>query len=376
MPGGAAFPIPAPREIQYKENRNEQTVDNYIELINKLKSLLPLECGDKLKALEEVIKYVGALLYGDDLHCFITYNDYKKYVNAALDELVCYVQEHSLEKYSEELTLLKEELNGFLKEKEQYLKELEELKKEKEELQSQVAKLKEENQLLTEENTKMKASVEDYSKKMKSLENNNQVSWEPVKENDPIYAITPNTINGYIHELERAYMCKLGVSEEECKSDFMLNSSGLYELRKLLFSFKDRNNLDKPISYIINNSEYIGIDISRGRAVKSVINNIKLPKILERTSTLSISNSPNDKEDLNGFLRELYYQRVAFEAVAKQRIAEAQVYSLGMELKRIAPEGYDFSEFPEIMEKPSLEDKGRSYIKNKERGIINDVKHE
>ena len=31
MPGGAAFPIPAPREIQYKKNRNEQTVDNYID---------------------------------------------------------------------------------------------------------------------------------------------------------------------------------------------------------------------------------------------------------------------------------------------------------------------------------------------------------
>ena len=368
MPG-YTFPDPAPPNKQFKNIVLGQTEDNYIKLINKLKNLLPIECGDKLKALEEVISYVSGILYGDDLHRFATYNYYKKYVITALDELVLYVQEHSLMQYSQELALLKDEINDYLSKKEQYVKEISELEKQREKLQSQVDNLKEENQLLIDENTKIKASVDEYSTKMRKFDIDNQVIWEKVKDNDPIYAITPNTIHDYINELERAYMFKLGVSEEECKSDFMLNSSGLYELRKLLVSFQNRSNYDEPISYFIRNSDYLGIDASRGKAVKNIINNIKLPKIAERTSTLSVVNLTHGADELNGLLRELHYQRVAFEALAKQRIAEAQLYSLLMALKQIAPDGYDFTQFAEIMDaypiKPLLEDDGQSFTKKR-----------
>lgn len=363
------FPDPAPLNKQVKSNDLGHTEDNYIKLINKLKNLLPIECGDKLKALEEVISYVSSILYGDDLHRFATYNYYKKYVITALDELVLYVQEHSLMQYSQELALLKDEINDYLSKKEQYVKDISELEKQREKLQSQVDNLKEENQLLIDENTKIKASVDEYSTKMRKIGNDNQVIWEKVKDNDPIYAITPNTIHDYINELERAYMFKLGVSEQECKSDFMLNSSGLYALKKLLSSFKDHNNYDKSISYCIRKWDYLGIDSSCGITLGNIMSNIKLPKIVERTSTLPIVNLTNDVGDLNSVLRELHYQRVAFEALAKQRIAEAQLYSLFMALKQIAPEGYDFTQFAEIMDaypiKPLLEDDGQSFTKKR-----------
>ena len=368
MPG-YSFPEPITLSKQSKNVDLGQTDDNYIKLIKKLKNLLPIECGDKLKALEEVISYVSSLLYGDDLHRFATYNYYKKYVIAALDELVLYVQEHSLLQYSQELALLKDEINDYLSKKEQYLNDISELGKQKEELQSQVDSLKEEKQLLINENTEIKTSVDEYSAKMRKIVNDNQVIWEKVKDNDPIYAITPNTVHDYIYELERAYMCKLGVNEQECKSEFMLNSSGLYELRKLLVSFKDHNNYDKPISYCIRNWDNLGTDRSCGVTLGHIMSNIKLPKIVERTSALPIVNLTSDAGNLNSVLRELHYQRVAFEALAKQKIAEAQLYSLITALKQIAPKNYDFTQFAEVLDaysiEPLLEDDGQNFTKKR-----------
>ena len=368
MPG-YAFQDPVLPNKQFKNIDIEHTEDNYIKLINKLKNLLPVECGDKLKALEEITSYVSSMLYGDDLHQYCTYNYYKKYAITALDELVSYVQEHSLMQYSQELALLRDEINDYLSKKEQCLKDISELEKQREALQNQVDSLREENQLLISENTKIKTSIDEYSTKMRKIGNDSQVIWEKVKDNDPIFAITPNTIHDYIYELERAYMCKLGVSEQECKSDFMLNSSGLYALEKLLSSFRDHNNYDKSISHCIRNWDYLGIDSSCGITLGNIMDNIKLPKVVERTFTLPIVNLTSDVGDLSGLLRELYYQRVAFDALSKQKIAEAQLYSLIMALKQIAPENYDFSQFTEVFDtysiKPLLEDDGESFTRKR-----------
>ena len=355
--------------IQFKDNNTNQINDDYMKLIKRLSNLLPIECNDKLKALEEIMSYVASMLYGDDLHQFCTYNYYKKYVTTALDELVVYVQEHSIKQYKQELELLRKEINNYLYEKEQYLKEIEVLKKEKESLQSKVDSLRKENKLLINENTNVKTSIDKHSAMMKKLVSNNQVIWEKVKEDDTIYAITRNKIANYISELEKAYMCKLGVSQQECESDFMLNSTGLYELKSLLLSFRDEDNYNKPISQCIKEYKFLGIDCSRGVALGAMMKNVKLPKIIERAPALTTLNLTNDTGDLNGLLKDLYYQKIAFEALAKQKIAEAQLYSLIMSLKQIMPENYDFNQLTEALEanqiKQLLEDNGQSFTKKR-----------
>ena len=115
---GASFPNPIQNITQYRDNNSSQANDDYINIIRRLSNLLPIECEDKLKALEEIIIYVSSMLYGDDLHQFYSYNNYKKYAIKALDELVIYVQEHSLTQYRQELDLLREEIDALKSEKE------------------------------------------------------------------------------------------------------------------------------------------------------------------------------------------------------------------------------------------------------------------
>ncbi len=117
---GAAFPEPNQRKFSNKNIRQDN--NDYIAVIRRLNNLLPIDSKDKLNALEEVIIYVSSMLYGDDLHQFYSYNNYKKYATKALDELVVYVQEHSLAQYRQELDSLRIEIDALKSEKELLLK--------------------------------------------------------------------------------------------------------------------------------------------------------------------------------------------------------------------------------------------------------------
>ena len=49
---GGSFPNPAPFMYQANGTNIEQTDDNYLKLIEELKHLIPVECKDKIKSLE------------------------------------------------------------------------------------------------------------------------------------------------------------------------------------------------------------------------------------------------------------------------------------------------------------------------------------
>lgn len=146
--------------------------------------------------------YVSAILYGDDLHKFATYNYYKKYVTDALDELVIFAQEHSLLGFNKQLAALKDEINALLAEKETYSKAISMLLNEKEMLINDVQSLKEENASLSHENEMIKKSLTDYHSVMQKLGGDDQVVWEYITENDPLYAVTPNKITDYVYKLK------------------------------------------------------------------------------------------------------------------------------------------------------------------------------
>ena len=364
MPG-YAFPNPVLPNKQFENIDLGHTEDNYLQLIKKLKALLPIECSDKIKALEEVISYVSAILYCDDLHQFATFNYYKKYAIDALSELIAYVQEHSIDNYGLELALLKEEIEKAIYEKEQYLIEISELTDEREKLQSEVKILKDEKDALSLENCELKKSLDNYRNMMQACNGDCQVVWENVTDDNPIYAVIPTDIADYIYKLKQAYRYKLGISEEECESDFILNSAGLLELQKLLLSFEKYN--DKPISYLIENTSYLGIDIGRACSLKKLMPNIKLPRIIKKQNALLDVNLTSSDGNLDGLLRELYFQRMALDALAKQRIAEVQLSSLIAALKQTLPNNYDFNQITQILDSYSTKllskdeyDSGRS----------------
>ena len=242
------FPDPNPAPFMYQANdfNREQTDADYLRLIKELKNLIPVECKDKIKSLEEVISYVSAILYGDDLHKFAAYNYYKKYVTDVLDELVIFAQEHSLDDFSKKITLLKNEYAAL--------------------------KL---------ENDKIKESLKEYQTIMQKLGESDQVVWEKISDEDPLYAITPSKITDYIYELKQAYMKKLGISEKECDSDFMLNSSGLFELKTLLLSF-DTSDYHYPVRSLMVMD--LGPYSNRKRSsLAALMRNIKLPRVIKNT---------------------------------------------------------------------------------------------
>ena len=308
------------------------------EIVKRLKTLMPIECEDKLKSLEEIISYVSAILYGDDLHKFAEYNYYKKYAIDAIDELILYVQGHSLDSFCEELEMLKREISELTEKKEKYGEDISDLEKERDILLTEVGELRREKNALLDESEKIKNSLDNYNLIMAS-DNSSEIVWEKVDSNNPIYGICPSKIHDYVMKLKLAYMHKLGISEEECDSDFMLNSSGLFELETFLRSLESKYYY-KSISFLIGSVDCLKpLDIY---ALKNIMNNIKLPKVLrKKTSLYSMSSKDSNISQL---LRELYFQRMALDAIAKQKIAETQLYSFLEIMKEIVPENYDISQ--------------------------------
>lgn len=311
--------------------------DDYSQLVEQLKRLMPIGCSDKEKALKELFKYVSSILYGDDLHRFATHEYHSKDAILALDELVSYVQQHSLEN----LETLREQLKTDIESKEKQIEEIAQLLQERELLESEVEILRNRKEQLSGEEEKIKKSLENYSSIIRREINGEEVVWEEVKPNDTIYGITPKNIGSYVETIKKAYMTRLGISKEECDSDFILNSSGLFELEKLLNTFSiDRR--DTPINVLIARSHLLsGNDEKSASTLSKIMPKIKLPRVINKRIAQGSSEG-------NNMLRELQFQRQALEAISDKRIAEAQLYALVDLFKKVAPEDFDFSQLDSI----------------------------
>ena len=99
------------------------------------------------------------------------------------------------------ITLLKNEISILLNEKNIYSKDVSMLLSEKEKLVVDVQSLKDEYAALRLENDKIKESLKEYQTIMQKLDESDQVVWEKISDEDPLYAITPSKITDYIYEL-------------------------------------------------------------------------------------------------------------------------------------------------------------------------------
>ena len=136
------------------------------------------------------------------------------------------------------------------------------------------------------------------------------------------------------------YVRKTGKSRDEA-IDFFTNL-GLLSVKELISSFESSVTL----KYIIENPNDFVLSVKDAAiSLKYTMENFKMPVYKEASHNIdSFSVEPGTiPNNVNSLLRELHFQRIAMEAVAKQRILESQVEALTAILMSATPEGYDFS---------------------------------
>ena len=85
------------------------------EIMKEIMRLIPCQSKDKIDALKEIVWYLGAILLGDNIHQYATYNYHTKYAQEAIDTLIDYAQEHSIEDYKETIEKLKARIDSLEK---------------------------------------------------------------------------------------------------------------------------------------------------------------------------------------------------------------------------------------------------------------------
>ena len=114
------------------------------KIMKEIMRLIPGQSKEKIEALKEIVWYLGAILLGDDIHKFATYNYHTKYAKDALDTLAKYVQENSIQEYEKMVEELKKEITVLENKKENLSTDISNLEKYKLELKQNVSDLSDE----------------------------------------------------------------------------------------------------------------------------------------------------------------------------------------------------------------------------------------
>ena len=177
-------------------------------------------------------------------------------------------------------------------------------------------------------------------------ESNNSCTWEPVSKDDAIYNTNVYTIDKYVKSLKRTYQEKMGVSEKKAEKDFKMHCPGLTEFVSILKEFTNKIPECASVTNIINFdnwNEKANFDVQRLIATLKLL---KMPAYSPKkiSNIDSYSITPDTiSNNMNIMLRELHLQRVAMEAVAKQKILEAELKSVIEILKNVVPQDFDFA---------------------------------
>lgn len=363
----------------------EESYDRAIDLIRKVKRLVPITSKSGIEYLETIIDYVDALINGDDIHSYLTFKHISKYAKEAFEEIMTEVQGRILEEDKKERAALKEEV-CTLSNKQQALtssveglenrkrilqlqagqlsvevettrKELDDLRQNgiaraNEEVSSVREKLNEEITTLTETKENLNTSIQelkkilsDYNRTISKLnEQDNAVEWKPLEKDDPIYYANHMTIRNYIESMKIKYMDEMRVNREVCDREFDKNMPGLKEFIELVETF---NNVEvvgtASIRAAIKNVLWTDSAQRKVNMLVGMLKTFKVPHYQSKQTDITTQGLSADTlpTNVNTMLRELYLQRMVVEAVTKQRLAEAQLESVVAVLKAVAPENLD-----------------------------------
>lgn len=355
-----------------------------LDLLEKARRLVPI--GDESKAhyLLTLIEFVDGLINGDEITELTTRTYMSNMAKDSLEKIVHDVHERTLEVFLEQRATLQKEVSSLSNSKEGLTSQVEDLEQRKSSLLEQtsslgieVAQLKKEladlkqngfkeaevqvqarrqelkDEIARMEETKkglesylddLKKSVSSYNSVIDSLaKGTEEVVWEKVKDNDPIYGITGNNMGVYIQNLKKEYMRKTGCSEKDCTTAFNTNALVL----ETLYYLMKRIDPDLTLGYILTMDEddlYEG-DVSRRNSLIKAVEVLKLPVYQPKRENIDayILKPKTVPTNINVMLRELYLQRTLAEEMTKRQIVEAELRSVLNVLMAVAPKDYDFS---------------------------------
>lgn len=360
---------------------HEDQVSLYERVISNIPGLASTKLIDKETYLWQLLEYVDAMISGDDIQQIASYNYSSKTAQKALKELSQSIQVDLLSYYREKRRELKDEIATLEGKKQEYTQCVESLKENRETLESEVTALdsklaeikgkletlringltqveeeikakkreliseldllRKESKALQEANEKIKKSISTYNKTTMALLADGEVTWETVSRKDAIYQVTPENVQDYIGNVKKAYMTKMGISQEECDIDFTLNSPSLEMFAHLLkSSFYEYS--DWAVSSIIDETWLTYSYANKAQVLKETLSNIKMPKITKKSLTVNGSQTVSNG-NIESALRDLYLQRLLIESITRERILEAELNTMIQLLRQYVPAQFDFN---------------------------------
>ena len=360
-----------------------------LELIKNMERLIPLGTRDRIWYLEVLIKYVDGLVNGDDIMQYTTSNMMSPLAKKSMEEILTEVHEKVLSSYrderselksevgelSKQKTLLEESIEHLLSRKEELFEQTtslgeevtrlnreyenlknnriaeidEEVRKQRETVELEIAKLEEEKSALSKSVGELKNLLNRYSlivSETSKQKGKCEVTWVSVDENHPIYTTNAKTIGDFILSLKLEYMDNTGATQEECEREFSKYAPTL----NAIFNSLEKLNFDVPKCSSINQmvkcfNTFTTVNQYSINQIIASLASLKLPKykIIKKNIDSICVNERTMPTNVQSMMRELHFQRIALEAISKQKILEAELETVLGVLQSVLPEGYDLT---------------------------------
>ena len=368
----------------YEEFEN---ADDLVALIRKINRLMPINKKDKVEHLIELISYIETLINGDSIaqHIALTYRS--EFAKESLDEIMKYIQEHTITSFEEKKSKLESDINLLSMKKENLCSELQsleqrhielskdvngvrrelltinrdladkrqnginivqkEISQERKRLEDENKKLMEKQQKLQEIINALKKELVILNKQISSGEQQKEVSWELINKNHPLYNTSSDSIEAYIHSLKLQYCENMGCSMEIAEIAFKTHCSELSSIKSILINyFSDADRNAGSINQIINYDNWNITRYMKADSLKSMLKTIKLPNFQKiSTTTKSQFNQTTVPDNMNTLVRELHFQKVAIEALAAKRVAEQNLQTVISILGQFLPSDFDLNKY-------------------------------
>lgn len=363
--------------------------------------LIPVGTRYRMWYLELLINYVDGIINGDDIRQYTTSKYMTSLARNSLEEIMHDVQAKVLSSYREERSELKSKVESLLSQRqllEESIERLlfrkdelftqntslgeevtrlsrqyenlknngmnqieEEFRERKESLELELIKLRDEKDALSNSVSELKRLLDNYTSIIREISKPKgrcEVTWETIDKDHPIYRTNYNSIKAFIESLKMEYMDNMHVSEDICEREFAKHAPTLNVIYDNLINlnrkdpiFSSINNLDKNFGGLFDSEKL------RFNQILTSLSILKLPKyriVSENIDSISV-NANTLPNNLQSMLRELHFQRIALEAVSKQKILEAELETVLGVLQSVVPDDYDFTSMNERLR--SLEDK-------------------
>ena len=371
-------------------------LNEIIRLANRLTNIAPIGSEDKVEYLSDLLQYVEAMIRGDDISKLYSNITLGTYAQTALSKLIQGSHKQELDTYQKakndllegisqlqarqqellaqnsECETINADLQGKVSElsekwsdlqkqidegKDSIDKELAEYREQStknldREIQAKRAELAE----LEAKNEEAKQTLLDFKGKLANVISGQSskivVTWQAIHEDDPIYNTNSLTIEAYINSLKSEYIEKMHCSEQECDRIFEQKCPGLKEFIKIVKKFSSTNETASSVRTIIS-CTWSGY----AQYPENLLKIFKFPKYIEKGLDSLVDFQPQGiSGNLQQMLENFYWQKKAAEAIAAQKIAEAELLAVVSIFKGAISPDYDFS----------ISDQARSAITNRE----------